>query len=184
VSAWKLQGTDIVMTGFTHVEKQVGQVEFWPSYVLLHLFVDLPDDVTMRSVNFFFGNGVEKSCAASWYAACNTQGKTHKIIEAVCDCHFKWEHIREEHLASYYNMRTCSLTWINGKELDKEEEVEPKVSVPEIVVECLKTINPEKWSTLKRAIRRARGEREECNSDDESVLEIDDESQGGWIMQS
>jgi hypothetical protein len=103
---------------------------------------------------FLFGNGVETSFAAACYAAFNIRGNTLEIIETVYDWYFKWEkRTREEHLASYYNMCTCSVTWINGKELDKEEEVESKVSVPEMGVECMKSINPEKWSTLKRAIR-------------------------------
>jgi hypothetical protein len=74
------------MTLFTEVENQLGKVELWPTYILLHLFVDLPDDVTIRKVvAFFYGNGVGKTMAAECYASCNILVKPHKIMETVSD---------------------------------------------------------------------------------------------------
>jgi hypothetical protein len=43
--------------------------------------------------------------------------------------------------------------WLNGKEREQAEEVEPKVTVPEMGVECMKSVNPVMWSTLKYAIQ-------------------------------
>jgi hypothetical protein len=171
------------MTVFTKLEKQIGKVELWPSYILLHLFVDLPDHVTMRKVAaFFFGNGVEKSCAASCYAACNTFGMSHEIIDTIYDWYYRWENCTHgEHLASYFNMRTRHLTWINGKELDQHEEVHPKSYVPDIEIECLATIDADKFTELKCGVRKARGD---VYSDGECVVQFGDESQERWFMQS
>jgi hypothetical protein len=54
--------------------------------------------------------------------------------------------------------------------------VEPKVTVPEMGVECMKTVNPVMWSSLKNIIREIR---EEEMSDEGDVDVLDDET-GEW----
>jgi hypothetical protein len=66
--------------------------------------------------------------------------------------------------------------WLNGKEREQAEEVEPKVTVPEMGVECMKSMNAVMWSSLKTTIQEIR---EEEMSDEGDVEVLDDET-GEW----
>jgi hypothetical protein len=158
------------------VEDQVGSLEVWPTYILLHVFVDKLNDDRLKKVSaFLYGNGVDEKTAADFFITCSYEGANpQRICDAVCHWYSTWEEQPfQEHLAMYYNVREGSLMWLNGSELDQDEVVEPKVSVPELGVECMKNINPEAWSTLKCAI-------DELFCDEEEDVDILDEETGEW----
>jgi hypothetical protein len=172
------------MDVLNQVEKHVGPFDIWPTYILMYIFVDKPNDDTLKKVSaFLYGNGIDKEAAAEFFATCNPEGAPHRICDAVCHWYSTWEqHPRVKHLAMYYNVREGSLMWINGNEIDQDEVVEPKVSVVDLGVEGMKNINPESWSLLKCAIAELRGVEEEVfsGSDEEEDVDILDEETGEW----
>jgi hypothetical protein len=158
------------------VEDQVGSHEAWPTYILLHIFVDMPNDDTLKKVcAFLYGNDVHQKTATDFLTTCRPKGANpQRIHDAVRHWYSTWEGQPDvEHLAMYYNVYERSIMWINGDNLDLGGVVEPWVSVPEIGVECMKYIDPEAWSSLKSAI-------EELFRDEGEDVDILDEGTGVW----
>jgi hypothetical protein len=60
------------------VEKRVGAVETWPTYIIRHVFEDEPDGRTVKNMaGFFYGNEVSLQDAVKCVNVCNggTVGK-------------------------------------------------------------------------------------------------------------
>jgi hypothetical protein len=173
------------MNSLSKIEQQVGPVGLWPTYILLHVFVDKSSDVTLKKMAAFFcGNGVDKQSAMDLVANYNTAGTPHMICDAIDYWYITWErHPRRYHLAHYYNMGNGKVMWLNGKDQDQMEFVEPEVEVPQIGVDCMKDVNHEIWCSLKCAIQAAREEYDGMDIDDDDV-DIFDEKLGQWINAS
>jgi hypothetical protein len=161
------------------VEDKLGSIEEWPTYVLLNMFVYVPDHNSVKKVSsFFYGNRVDRKLAAECYAKCNAAGSPDIITDAVFQWYFTWQ--QQKNLTYfYYNMRTGKFMRISGK----EDEDLKSLKVPEKGVECMKSIDRDTWISLKRAIQLALGEKPLTPSDDEvgDVL-IYDERKGEWRM--
>jgi hypothetical protein len=54
------------------VGDQVGPLEVWPTYILLHMFVDKLNDAMLKVSAFVYGNGVDEETAGELFATCNS----------------------------------------------------------------------------------------------------------------
>jgi hypothetical protein len=133
------------------VEDVLGPVDNWPSYMISHMFVDVPNARIMKNVAaFMYGNGIELDKAIKCYHACNGR-RNQTMIEYTMTNHYKtWDgppYIKQE--MQYYNMYTKKVVWINGN-----EHIE--MAIPEMLPEMLRVgIGLKDISSCKRVVSRA-----------------------------
>jgi hypothetical protein len=71
------------MSSLLHaVERHLGPVDTWPSYIIEYLFVNTPTPEVVKDLTaFFFDNGVSKSLAYRLYQSCNPTTTTESMRE-------------------------------------------------------------------------------------------------------
>jgi hypothetical protein len=143
------------MDAFSIVQDQIGNMNTWPTYILIHLFLDPPDKRTITNVSaFLYGNEISKRIARSCYAMCNGITSADTIFEGVTELYRLWnENPYKEHMAYFYELYTGDFIWINGLGLNQTEVVIPEIKVPQIGVDCLKDTDYELWKQLNAAIQ-------------------------------
>src|SRR5215510_11388328 len=105
-----MAGFEDILGGYNavkSVEDIVGGVKEWPTYILLDLVVEHPDDRVMKDVaSFLYGNGVGVEKAMDLYIACRGEQYAPIIREALTSWYKTWDsrpfHI---HIAEYYNTK-------------------------------------------------------------------------------
>jgi hypothetical protein len=61
------------------VERRLGPIDTWPTYIIKDLFVDVPSSpIVKRLAGFFYGNGVPECTAAQLYWTCNDMCNHHE----------------------------------------------------------------------------------------------------------
>jgi hypothetical protein len=144
----------MAMSPLQHVEKMVGGVDSWPTYMVLLMFVEKPNNRGMKKVaGFMYGNEVPIETAVDCYIACIGQHYSRDIKEALYSWYDTWDtHTRYRHNVDYWNMRVKRLLSLNGKELAQDEIVKPEMTVIEIRVEPIRKIFREWFCALSCAI--------------------------------
>jgi len=98
-----------VMNLFEIVENHLGEIDHWPSFILLFLFNrHLSPVQTGRLENviaFVYGNDVPKDLAYQFYNVCNGKGSRF-VLEQFHEWYHVWHtHRCKPHMAEYWNMR-------------------------------------------------------------------------------
>jgi hypothetical protein len=106
------------------VEERVGAVESWPTYIILHMFVEEPNARTVRNVaGFMYGNQVPVEHAVNCFDACNGLNRSY-VAEKIHEWYYVWRRDSyRSHMVEHYNTRLKCNVWINGWELNQEEKV-------------------------------------------------------------
>jgi hypothetical protein len=164
------------------LQQQIGGLEKWPTYILLHLFLDSPDKRTIKNVSsFFYGNCVSKRIARLCYAMCNRNNLADTLTQSVSSLYETWkENPYKEHQAFYYDLDSECFVWVNGSGLSQNEIVIPEIKAPQIGVDCLKDIDYGLWVHLSNAIHTVLTNPtsfqtvDSSDEEDENVIRFDD----------
>jgi hypothetical protein len=69
------------MSLLDRVERRLGPINTWPTYIIRFLFIDIPTPIIVKKLTaFMVGNGVDVSVAADLYLLCNDE--LHPRIKA------------------------------------------------------------------------------------------------------
>jgi hypothetical protein len=115
------------------IEVHVGQIDFWPSYILIYIFADHPSPVASsrlkKVIAFFFGIDIPCELACRFYQACN--GTASRFVgDQFQEWYDVWLKSRNKfHMAMYYNMRLGKHMYINGSCYNQSEPVMPELPV-------------------------------------------------------
>jgi hypothetical protein len=113
------------------IEGHVGQIDFWPLYILIYIFADHPFPVASSRLKViaFFGNDVPCELACRFYQACNGTASWF-VGDQFQEWYDVWLKSRNKlHMAMYYNMILGKHMYINGSCYNQSELVIPKLSV-------------------------------------------------------
>jgi hypothetical protein len=144
------------------VEDRVGDVESWPTFIILHRFVEEPNARTVKNIStFMFGNNVPIEDDVNCGNACNGLNCNY-VAEKMYEWYYKWQNYSyRRHIAEYYDMRLKCLVWTNGWERDKQKKV-PGASVydfglensgcPQLILCAIANVREESGQRLRRGI--------------------------------
>ena len=141
------------------VEETIGGVDRWPPFIILHMFSSVPDARVMKQIAaFMYGHSIDLETVTECYVDCRGREYTQVINEALIRRYCKWmTNKKQPHQAEYYNMHTGCWMWINGKDLDQEEEVgEIRSPVADMGLAVVKLEYPEWEWVLRCAIEHIR----------------------------
>jgi hypothetical protein len=115
------------------IEDHVGQIDFWPSYILIYIFADHPSPVASsrlkKVIAFLFGNDVPCELACRFYQAYNGTASWF-VGDQFQEWYDVWLKSRNKlQMAMYYNMRLGKHMYINGSCYNQSEHVMPKLPV-------------------------------------------------------
>jgi hypothetical protein len=118
------------------VEKEMGPILTWPTYILCYLFMDVPNAGRVEELSgFFFGNGLPYGLAWRLYKAANPT-ETGAALDIIFDSYSMWRNSwNTPHISVYYNMCIGRFSYINGAFLDQLEPARPGLTVKEFGLE-------------------------------------------------
>jgi len=94
------------------VEERLDAVQTWPTYILVDMFVEDPNEVSVREVSgFMYGNGVPFNEAERCLQVCNG-GRREFIKERMWYWYKLWD--SSVYAEKYYSV-VLKMAWIHGK---------------------------------------------------------------------
>ena len=106
------------------LELIVDDFNFWPTEVLLDIFIRVPTfQAIERVASFAYGNGVPLRILSRFLRLCG-QDWSENSFTHLYSLYHKWRvEFGEVHHASYYNVKHKRFCWINGEDHNQNEFV-------------------------------------------------------------
>ena len=103
------------------VERHLGPIDGWPTYILFYLFCKVPISIRVKKLAaFFYGNDVPLNIASYFLHICNNASSVF-VTEQMHDWYSIWRKLpRTCHMFHYYYMRHKKFMYINGKCKDQK----------------------------------------------------------------
>jgi len=127
--------SSLIMDPLSAVENILGDVETWPSSIIIDLFITKPCILSVIHVAaFMYGNNIPVEKAVDCFVAC-VGINSYYVSCAVKDLYTKWENLPSKtRLAQYFSMTFKRSMWLNGTFAAQNEAVWPKRSVMDAIV--------------------------------------------------
>jgi len=122
------------MDPLRQVENILGDVETWPSSIIIDLFITKPCTLSVIHVAAFMYGNIPVEKAVDCFVAC-VGIDSYYVSCAVKDLYTTWDNLPSKtHLAQYFSMTFKRRMWLNGKFAAQNEAVWPKRSVMDAIV--------------------------------------------------
>jgi len=125
----------IIMDSLSAVKDILGDVESWPTCIILDIFVFKCNTPNVQNVAaFMYGNGVPVENAVDCFVVCI--GKDYYVSCAMKNWYAVWDkHLYADHFEKELFREFQTLDVVNGKTLSQHEGVWPKVDFTRIGTE-------------------------------------------------